>query len=589
MRTSRVTLPFIVLLVLFACTSQQRNEQSLQRVRSIINEHPDSALRLLDSLETYLEDFSQRTKMQWQMFQLSAQNKCYVDFKSDSIPMMLVDYFDQHGTSNERMTAHYLLGRAYSDMGEAPMALRCYQDAVECADTMAMDCDFYTLCSIYGQMALIFNDQHLPKEAIESLKNYSHFAQRDHDIFSFIKGKELQILSYYSLDDTASCFKLTKDCHRLYTIYGYPKEAASVYPTAIYILLQDSQWQRAYMLMQEYERESGNFDKEGNISPGKEKYYYCKGLYYLGVNKVDSAEFYFRKLLGFEHNRNYEAYKGLNAVYRERQDVDSVMKYSTLCEHALDSIQKDDQSDALIVAHSLYNYSRQEKIASKKALEVKQTKWRMTLITMFVFLSAVFLLYLFFQKYRQLRKTKEKELGQMNTDYIASINKYEQLKHELQILEVDKNHIVESKQQEISVLLDQIDDYKKKLEELPDHDKEAAIMGSEIVLSFKDKAKGKRNAPLPTDGDWQRLMGLFSKSLPTFYRGILMNEDLSKFEKEICMLCRLNFYNSEIGVLLSKSTQSITNTKCKVNDKLFGQKSATSLKKNLVRVGKDKT
>ena len=84
-------------------------------------------------------------------------------------------------------------------------------------------------------------------------------------------------------------------------------------------------------------------------------------------------------------------------------------------------------------------------------------------------------------------------------------------------------------------------------------------------------------------------MGLFSKSLPTFYRGILMNEDLTKFEKEICMLCRLNFYNSEIGVLLSKSTQSITNTKCKVNDKLFGQKSATSLKKNLVRVGKDKT
>ncbi len=177
----------------------------------------------------------------------------------------------------------------------------------------------------------------------------------------------------------------------------------------------------------------------------------------------------------------------------------------------------------------------------------------------------------------------------MNTDYIATINKYEQLKQELQILKVDKNHIVESKQEEISVLLGQIDDFKKKFEELPDHDKEAAIMGSEIVISFKDMAKGKRNAPLPTDGDWQRLMGLFSKSLPTFYRRILMNDDLTKLEKEICMLCRLNFYNSEIGVLLSKSTQSITNTKCKVNDKLFGQKSATSLKKNLVRMRKDET
>ncbi len=392
MRKSKVAFPVFLLLVLLACTGQHRYEQSLQRVRGIINEHPDSALRMLDSIEVYMDDFSQNTKMQWLMLQLSAQNKCYIDFKSDSISLMLVDYYDQHGTSNERMTTHYLLGRAYSDMGEAPMALRCYQDAIECADTMAVDCDFYTLCSIYGQMALIFNDQHLPKEAIESLKNYSHFAQRDHDVFSFIKGKELQILSYYSLDDTANCFKLTEECYRLYNIYGYPEEAASVYPTAIFILLQDGQWQRAYGLMQKYERESGVFDKEGNISSGKEKYYYCKGLYYLEANKVDSAEIYFRKLLGFQQNRNYEAYKGLNAVYRAQQDVDSVMKYSTLCEQALDSIQKDDQSDALVIAHSLYNYSRQEKIASKKALEVKQTKWRMTLIIIFVLLSAVFLL-----------------------------------------------------------------------------------------------------------------------------------------------------------------------------------------------------
>lgn len=58
-----------------------------------------------------------------------------------------------------------------------------------------------------------------------------------------------------------------------------------------------------------------------------------------------------------------------------------------------------------------------------------------------------------------MRKTKEKEQGQMNTDYIATVNKYEQLKQELQILEVDKNHIVESKQEEISILFGQIDDY----------------------------------------------------------------------------------------------------------------------------------
>lgn len=587
MRKIRIVFHLFILPVLFACTGQQRYEQALQRVRSIINEHPDSALMSLDSMEVNSDDFSQRMEMQWLMLKLSAQNKCYIDFDSDSIPQMLVDYFDKHGTSNERMTAHYLLGRAYSDMGETPMALQCYQEAVESADTTAMDCDFYTMCSIYGQMAMVFNNQHLPMEAIESMESYCHFAQKDHDVFNFIKGKETQMLSYYALDDTASCFRLTEECHRLYTGNGYLEEAASIYPTTILILLQDGQCQRARRLMQEYEGASGLFDEEGNISSGREKYYYSKGLYYMETHQVDSAEFFFRKLLGFKHNRNYEAYKGLLAVYHERRNIDSIMKYSTLCEQALDSIQKDDQSEALANAHSFYNYSRFEKMAGRKALEMEQTKWRMTFAMILLLLFAALLLYHSYRKYKRLRKTKERELGQMNTDYMAAVSKLEHLKQELQILEANKDQIIESKQEEISNLLKVIEGYKNTFDGLSDHDKEASVMGNEVVLLFKDKAIGKRNNPLPNEAEWQRLIGLFSKSLPAFYGGILQNEDLTKLEKETCMLCRLNFSNGEIAVLLDKSTQSITNTKAKVNAKLFGQKSATSLKKNLMRVFKD--
>ena len=39
------------------------------------------------------------------------------------------DYFDGYGTSNDQVLAHYLLGRAYHEHGEAPMALKCYQEA----------------------------------------------------------------------------------------------------------------------------------------------------------------------------------------------------------------------------------------------------------------------------------------------------------------------------------------------------------------------------------------------------------------------------------------------------------------------------
>ena len=75
MRTVRVLFPIFVLFVLFACSGQRGHEQALQHVRVIINEYPDSALRLLDSMEVYSDDFSESIRMHWQMLQLSAQNK----------------------------------------------------------------------------------------------------------------------------------------------------------------------------------------------------------------------------------------------------------------------------------------------------------------------------------------------------------------------------------------------------------------------------------------------------------------------------------------------------------------------------------
>ena len=63
-----------------------------------------------------------------------------------------VDFFDSHGEPNDRLLAYYLLGRAYHEQGEAPMALECYQKAIECADTISSNCDYSQLSKAFGQM-----------------------------------------------------------------------------------------------------------------------------------------------------------------------------------------------------------------------------------------------------------------------------------------------------------------------------------------------------------------------------------------------------------------------------------------------------
>ena len=76
-----------------------------------------------------------------QLEELERQNVADSLMTNDSLALALADFFDRHGTPNEQLRAHYILGRTYADMGEAPAALNAYLDAADCADTTAIDCD----------------------------------------------------------------------------------------------------------------------------------------------------------------------------------------------------------------------------------------------------------------------------------------------------------------------------------------------------------------------------------------------------------------------------------------------------------------
>ena len=183
----------IAIILLAACVGSGKERAILDLAQRIINERPDSALAILDSLEPSSQDFSQKNLRRWQLLRLMAQNKCDTVFRDDSLQKELVKYYDRHGTPNERMVAHYLLGRAYSDMGEAPRALQCFLNAVACADTTSQECDFKTLFRIYGQVAMVYRSQCIPDEELAAWNQCSHFAEKSGDMYSHIRGIEMTI------------------------------------------------------------------------------------------------------------------------------------------------------------------------------------------------------------------------------------------------------------------------------------------------------------------------------------------------------------------------------------------------------------
>ena len=150
----------------------------------------------------------------------------------------VADYYDRHGTPNERMEAHYLLGCVYCDMGEAPRAIDCYLDAAACADTAAADCDFYTMSSIYGQMATLYQQQ--------LLLSYEVGARRKACRYNYLAGDTLYALHeqkmiagvYILQNKRDSAEFLLNDVIRHFRERDYNQEALQVSTMLMQVLLE---------------------------------------------------------------------------------------------------------------------------------------------------------------------------------------------------------------------------------------------------------------------------------------------------------------------------------------------------------------
>ena len=568
----------LLYMVMMGCTGNNAQLSKLQSIDSLMDQNPQAAY---DSLRLYkrqmMEGSPRKVVMRYRLLAAKAQNKLYLGMPNDSVFQEVVDYYDSKGTSNEKMEAYYLMGCVYRDLHEAPKAMMSYKTAVECADTLSKGCDYTTLFRVYGQMADIYRYQYLHKEAIKCEQKYGYYAARVKNIASFIQSFDFIASEYYALGDTLKAIEQVKKCYMLYRKHGMYKDAAGVLPTLIYVCLLRAQYQQAHFYMDSYEKESGLFDRSGDIQEGHEHYYKAKGKYFQGVNQIDSAEYYYRKLgrYGFK----FETAQGLLSVYRMRLNSDSIKKYSILCEQEMDNILNSTQADAVVQAASLYDYTRLQHVVDEERLHKERNKY----VAAFVVLGGLFVLGTLVRRHRRIKKQMAEDLDEVNKDYAMTCNKMKKVCDELEMLQVDKDAFVRQKQEEVALLQTTLQDYKDKYEQLDLIDKNKELLATDVVVRFKEMAKPRRNGKKPNEYDWQELYENFQKSLPLLFEKVRTSR-LSPQELQVCILVYLGMDNTEVAVLINTTTKTINNAKLKANYKLFGEKSASSLYDNLRKI-----
>ena len=503
-------------------------------------------------------------------------NADYVPFTSDSTMLQVVDYYDSHGTPNERLRAHYMLGCVYRDLGEAPHALDCFHDAVMCADTTATDCDFCTLSRVHSQTAALLGEQMLPRQQLEELHLQYADAMRAKDTLCALNAMGQMANAYDMLGIPDSTIDVSNKLADIYYNYGLYKKMALAKGGMILSLIDLKRFEDAKECIDSYESKTEFFDDSGDIEAGREFFYGIKGRYFLGISHYDSAEYYFRKELqsaGDLNNREY-AYRGLFLLYQKTGQRDSMSKYAQLAYETTDAHFREKQTDELRHMQSLYNYSRNQSIARQKTAEANHN--RIMIIVLLFVLAFVLITSIFAFLY--FRRRKQSQIREQQLKYKHNIEKMEQALDDLykvkQIKDEQATILIQEKTDYIEQLQQRLEEYET-LNERESNTLERIIIKSDVYQRFLYLSQHPREGV--TRSDWEALQMMFEDHLPNFHSTIYHYcPNLSNSDYRLCMLVRLFFTPSNIAVLTGMTLANISVKRYRLLDKVFNQKEGSA-------------
>ena len=219
----KVIFLLLTIMLLTSCAGNRKYDDLMLRADSIMNADDDSAkvaIRMLDGVKSQLPEFTQAQKMRYGLLRHKAMNKAYISFTSDSIMKEVVDYYDRHGSANERMLANYVLGCVYRDLREAPLALEYYNKATEQVDTTAVDCDYGTLARVYNQMGLLFGKQYLITQELAAYEKGSKYALQAGDTLNTIRYYQNRMGCFVILGKIDSAINVNLNAAKMFKRIG---------------------------------------------------------------------------------------------------------------------------------------------------------------------------------------------------------------------------------------------------------------------------------------------------------------------------------------------------------------------------------
>ena len=556
----KVIFLLLIIMLLASCAGNRKYDDLMQRADSIMNVNDDSAkvaIRMLDDVKPQLPEFSKSQKMRYELLRHKAMNKTCITFTSDSVMKEVVDYYDHHGSANERMLANYVLGCVYRDMHEAPMALEYYNKATEQADTTAADCDYGTLYRVYSQMGFLFSKQYLPYQELNAFDKAEKYAYLAKDTLNAIVNYQNQGEVYAFSGKKDSVIAINLQAAKLFKKHGNDYAATIAFGCNYNYYIEKKDSINAKKAFEAYN--STGYEGNSNYEDAKAYVLYQKGTYYLFVNKQDSA--YDNLSLSFKICKSYSikaaTTKALAQYYAKVNQPAMAMKYALQSSEYNDSDLIGARKTQLQQVQAMYDYGRNQEIArmaERKAKRSTQMNYMIVFacVVLFLFLSYV---------YRKQLALKKKRIAASKLVYEDCLLKLKRLQEEKAqlVAENDKKltQIITEKENAISKLEAEIHNIQNKYSLSSMSDTDLILKDSSIYKKIKCIEMHPKEEMY--EEDWRKLADTIEEVIPNFIP--MLKNQVSYRDYRICLLIRLGISASLMARLLNLSDAAISKSR----------------------------
>ena len=551
----------LLFLFLLACSRAGEHEALFRQVESVVNDHPDSAMVLLQRIEEP-EQLDSADWARWALLTTQARDKAFINHTTDSVINRVADYYQRFGDNHQKALAYYYKGRVNNDLGKLKEATNAYLKAYNYVKETDDDLAF----RILTQTGTLYAHQGFEFQALEVYQEGLNIALRSHDSVNIaygyaylgrIKGLEQdweQAAGFYQ-----EGLRIAEQVKDNQSIGLCVQELLGIYT-------RDNKIDEAIKLVDRLK--AFNLSSE-NLDKGS--FHFVIGNFYRDLNLIDSANVYLNKAIEFGNiYTKRSAYQTLYFMYRDMGRHEEAIKYNDLYQFCRDSIAK------MGNASDLYQVKEAHEVVNRQAVDMR--RW---LLAGTVVLALLVALGYSYYCYRTNRRRLERQIL-----YLRQME--ERLKDELKGINQDQDFRRKRNQEIIDRLTHDLAAVQKQLEQETAKWRTKYAKAQELAKSYKKELRQYADGPLAERRPFEEVLDQLRKEprvlseqerqeLRLFMdaqnnsftvRLLEANPDLKTGDLLLCCLIRLGFSGKSLATLLAINLNSVTKQKQRLRGRL---------------------